>query len=185
MGHCGRCHYCDVTVIWTAIFSRNACVQDTYPCLGTTCSSFFLDYSEKYTTFAPQHYTDAIMSAMASQITSLTILYSTVYWGTVQWKHRSSASLAFVRGILRWPLNSPHKRPLTRNMFPFNYAILKSISRYLPGIRRQHMEYYFFLKSVWLSFQRVTIRVAKFWSASHCITTYHFYFLRRWKAICE
>ena len=146
---------------------------------------FFLDYSEKYTTFAPQHYTDAIMSAMASQITSLTTLYSTVYWGTVQWKHRSSASLAFVRGILRWPLNSPHKRPVTRNKFPFNYAILKSISRYLPGIRRQHMEYYFFLKSVWLSFQRVTIHVAKFWSASHCITTYHFYFLRRWKAICE
>ena len=53
------------------------------------------------------HYNDVIMSAMASQITSLTIVYSTVYSGADQWKHQSSASLAFVRGIHR--VNSPHK----------------------------------------------------------------------------
>ena len=55
-----------------------------------------------------------IMSAMASQITSLTIVYSTVYSGTEQRKHQSSASLAFVRRIHRWPMNSPHKWPVTR-----------------------------------------------------------------------
>ena len=49
------------------------------------------------------------MSAMASQITSLTIVYSTVYSGTDKRIHQSSASLAFVRGIHRWPVNSPHK----------------------------------------------------------------------------
>ena len=49
------------------------------------------------------------MNAMASQITSLTIVYSTVYSCTDQRKHPSSTSLAFVRGIHRWPLNSPHK----------------------------------------------------------------------------
>ena len=47
------------------------------------------------------HYDDIIMSAMASQITSLTIVYSAVYSGVDQRKHQSSASLAFVRGIHR------------------------------------------------------------------------------------
>ena len=46
------------------------------------------------------HYSDVIMSAMASQTTSLTIVYSTVYSGSDQRKHQSSASLAFVRGIV-------------------------------------------------------------------------------------
>ena len=47
------------------------------------------------------HYDDVIMGAMASQVTSLTIVYSTVYSGSNQRKHQSSASLAFVRGIHR------------------------------------------------------------------------------------
>ena len=45
------------------------------------------------------HYTNVIMSAIASQITSLTIVYSAVYSGIDQRKYQSSASLAFVRGI--------------------------------------------------------------------------------------
>ena len=53
------------------------------------------------------HYCDVIMGQMASQITSLTIVYSTVYSATDQRKHQRSASLAFVRGIHRWPVNSP------------------------------------------------------------------------------
>ena len=64
------------------------------------------------------------MGAMASQITSLTIVYSSVYSGADQRKHQSSASLAFVRGIHRWPVNSPHKWPVTRKMFPFDEVIL-------------------------------------------------------------
>ena len=66
------------------------------------------------------YYNDVIMGAMASQITSLTIVYSTVYSGVDQRKHQSSASLAFVRGIHRWPVNSLHKGPITRKMFPFD-----------------------------------------------------------------
>ena len=62
------------------------------------------------------HYNDAIMSAMASQITSLTTVYPTVYSGADQRKHQSYASLAFVRGIHRWPVNSPNKGPVTRKM---------------------------------------------------------------------
>ena len=60
-------------------------------------------------TAARRHYNDAIMSAMASQITSLTIVYSTVYSGAYIKKHQSSASLAFVRVIHRWPVNPPTK----------------------------------------------------------------------------
>ena len=65
------------------------------------------------------------MGAIASQITSLTIVYSAVYSDADQRKHQSSASLAFVRGIHRGPVNSPHKWPVTQEMFPFDYAIME------------------------------------------------------------
>ena len=70
------------------------------------------------------HYNDVIMGAIASQITSLTIVYSTVYSGADQRKHQSSVSLAFVRGIHRSPVNSPHKWPVTRKMFQFDDVIM-------------------------------------------------------------
>ena len=47
------------------------------------------------------HYDDVIMTTIASQITSLTSVYSTVYLDADQRKHQSSASLAFVWGIHR------------------------------------------------------------------------------------
>ena len=53
-----------------------------------------------------------------SQITSLMIVYSIVCSGADQRKHQNSTSLAFLRGIHRWPVNSPHKGSLTRKMFP-------------------------------------------------------------------
>ena len=65
------------------------------------------------------------MSSMVCQTTSLTIVYSTVYLGADQRKHQSSASLAFVRWIHRWPVNSLHKGPVTRKMFPFDDVIMK------------------------------------------------------------
>ena len=64
------------------------------------------------------------MGMMVSQITSLTIVYSTVYSGEDQREHQSSTSLAFVRGIYRWPVNSPHKSPVTRKIFPFDDVIM-------------------------------------------------------------
>ena len=66
------------------------------------------------------HYNDVIMNAMAFQVTSLTIVWSTVYSGADQRKHQSSTSLAFVRGIYRGPVNSPHKGPVARKTFPFD-----------------------------------------------------------------
>ena len=76
------------------------------------------------------HYNDVIMSAMASQITSLTIVYSIVYLSADQRKHQSSALLAFVRGIHRRPVNSPHKGPETRKMFPFDDVIMGMLSMF-------------------------------------------------------
>ena len=61
------------------------------------------------------------MGTMASQIS---IVYSTVYSGVDQRKHESSTSLAFVLGIHRWPVNSPHKWPVTRKMVPFDDVIM-------------------------------------------------------------
>ena len=72
------------------------------------------------------HYHDVILGAVASQITSITIFYSTGYSGADQRKHQSSVSLAFVQGIHRGPVNSPHKWPVTRKVFPFNDIIMNS-----------------------------------------------------------
>ena len=80
------------------------------------------------------HYSDVIMGATASQITSLLIVYSTVYSGADQRKHQNSASLDFERGIHRWPVNSPHKGPVTRKIFPFNDVIMNA-----PGIFMRHL----------------------------------------------
>ena len=73
-----------------------------------------------------KHYGDVIMGAIASQITSLTIVYSTVHLDADLRKRQSSASLAFVRGIHRWPVNSPHKWPVTRKMISFDDVIMNT-----------------------------------------------------------
>ena len=78
------------------------------------------------------NYCDAIMGTMSSQITSPTIVYSTAHSGRYQRKHQGSASLVFVWGIHRWPMNSPHKWPVTRKMIPFDDVIMNST----PGYER-------------------------------------------------
>ena len=70
------------------------------------------------------YYHDVITGAVASQITSLKIVYSTVYSGADQRKHQSSASLVFVREIHRGLVNSTRKWPVTRKVFPFDDVIM-------------------------------------------------------------
>ena len=74
-----------------------------------------------------QNYSDVIMGAIASQIISLAIVYSTVYTETDQRKQQSSASLANVQGIHRGPVNSTHEGPVTRKMFPFDDVIMERL----------------------------------------------------------
>ena len=83
------------------------------------------------------HYNDAILSTMASQITGVSIVYLTVSSGADQIKNQSFASLAFVRGIHRWQQNSPHKGTVMREMFPFDNVIMKSTLDQLMAWWRQ------------------------------------------------
>ena len=69
-------------------------------------------------------FNDVIMGEMVPQITSLPIVYSTVYSSADQRKHHSSASPDFVWGIDRSPVNSPYKWPVTRKMFPFDDVMM-------------------------------------------------------------
>ena len=64
-----------------------------------------------------------IMGAIVSQITSLAIAYATVS-GAARREHQSSVSPTLVREIHRWPVNSPHKWPVTRKMFPIDDVIM-------------------------------------------------------------
>ena len=91
------------------------------------------------------------MGSMASQITTLTTVYSTVYSGADQRKHQSSASLAFVRGIHRGPVNSPHKWPVTRKIFPFDDVIM---TRYWNGLSPDKFRMVNCLSSGKLKFQQ-------------------------------
>ena len=69
------------------------------------------------------HCSDVIMGSMASQITSLTIVYPTVYSGADQRKHQSSALLAFVWEIHRWPVK--------RKMCPFDEVIMITLIKFV------------------------------------------------------
>ena len=112
-------HLLKSRVVMTPIY------RQWWQCMGvvvmTTCS---VTIDNKVGNMRTRHCTDVIMGAMASQITSLKIVCSSIYWGAAQRKHQSSASLAFVRGIHRGPVSSPHKWPVTRKMFPLNDVIM-------------------------------------------------------------
>ena len=75
-----------------------------------------------------RHHSDVIMSAIASQITGVSIVCKTVFFsGADQRKYQWSASLAFLMGIHRWPVNSPHKGPCSNvAMFPFDVVIMRT-----------------------------------------------------------
>ena len=75
------------------------------------------------------HSADVIMTAMASQITGVPIVCSTVCSGADQRKHQRFVSLAFVGGIHRWPVDPPHTGPVTRKMFPFVDVIMNEAGR--------------------------------------------------------
>ena len=98
------------------------------------------------------------MGAMVSQIISLTIVYSTVCSGAGQRKHQSSTSLDFMRGFHRWPVDSPHKGPITRKMFPYQDVIMWSawVSSYEPLWITQHLDPHCSVRDwTWLAFVQV------------------------------
>ena len=102
-----------------------------------------------------KHYNDVIMSAMASEFISLMIVYSTVYSGADQRKNQISASLAFVRGIHRSTVNSPHKGSVTRKMFPFDDVIVSC--HYLTRCRIQSMMLFAVTRAQWVKCEAMNI----------------------------
>ena len=77
---------------------------------------YFCQFLKSFILFH-NHYRYVIMSTMTSEITSVSIVYSIVCSGKDERKHQSSTSLSCVRGIHRWPVNSPHKWAVTRKCF--------------------------------------------------------------------
>ena len=98
-------------------------------CACNICEIHRVKFIKTYRFKSFTHYSHVKMSVIASQITNLTIVYSTMYSGADQRKHQNSASMAFLRGIHRWPANSPHKGPVTHNLYPFDEVIMKITSR--------------------------------------------------------
>ena len=113
-------------------------IIETYECvstnLGVTFTRSTILLTEKLTNVA-LHYNDVIMGTIASQIISLTIVYSTVYSDADERKHQSSASLAFVRGIHLGPGTSPHKWPVTRKISPFHDVIMSNLHPWTIVVR--------------------------------------------------
>ena len=119
----------------TSLHSCSAVYRDVIShtiCARIWCVNLSVGICSWLRTGSEVHYSDVIMGAMASQMTSLTIIYWTVYSSADQRKHRSSVSLPFVQGIHRWPVNSPHKRPVTRKRFPFDDVIMNCMFFSVP-----------------------------------------------------
>ena len=98
------------------------------------------------------HCIEVIMSAMAFQIISISIGYSTVCSGACQRKYQSPASLAFVRGIHRWPVNFPLKGAVTRKMLPVDDVIMKHININLMWFEMAKYNLIFSLIIWWIVF---------------------------------
>ena len=103
--------YCDVYIL--VVIQRN---QTVFYFVGMCWPLHIPDF---------RHYRDSIMNMLASLITNLTIVYSTLYSGAYWNNHQSYASLAFERGIPRRPVNFPHKGPVTQKMFTFDDVIIR------------------------------------------------------------
>ena len=111
---------CDIFVIWLSLIHCYFHSQK-YGRVSLFCIT--IEFS--WVNFSlHKHYNDVIMRTMTSQITCVQIVYSPVCSGADQRKQQSSAPLAFVRGIHRWPMNSPRKRPFTREILPFEDVIM-------------------------------------------------------------
>ena len=113
--------------LWNGAGSGNSSLWQGPVCLAYSTALLLMIWWHKEPV---HHYGDVIMGTTASQITSLRVVYSTVYSDADLIKHQSSASLAFVRGIHRGPVNSPHKWPVTQKMFPFDDVIMINMNVY-------------------------------------------------------
>ena len=106
----------------------NACYIISFHMFSSTRNVFMNNHrygqDDYWTSRSDMYCSDVIRSTITPQITGISIIYSTVCLGTYQRKHESSASLALVRGIHRWPVNLSRKRSVARKLFPFDDVIM-------------------------------------------------------------
>ena len=139
MAHCQTCNICHSLILYSNVAWASWCLKSMEPHhwkINWLFNSLFRLTTKNNTSKlysadgwisliqAHCHYSDVIMSTMAFQITSVSLVCSTICWGADQRKHQSTTLLAFVRRIHRWPVNSPHKGPVTQKMFPFDDVIM-------------------------------------------------------------
>ena len=94
------------------------------------------------------------MSAKASQTTRVSLVWSTVCSGEDQRKHQSSASLAFVRGIHWWPVDSPHKGPVRRHHASISFKMCNVTNKFngiTPMPISQYCNIYFYANTPYCS----------------------------------
>ena len=120
----------DVNVSWCP--NIGSCQHDSCRCTDVGCGLHIIcvahiDMWSLFKHIKLRHYSDVIMSTIASQITSVSVVCLAVCSGADQRKHQSFALLAFVKGIHRSPVKSPHKGPVTRKMFPFDDVIMRLV----------------------------------------------------------
>ena len=83
------------------------------------------------------HYSDVMMNAMASKITSVSIVYLKSAQAQIKENIKAPRHWPFVRGIHRWPVISPHKGPVTRKMLPLRDVIMSNgvmLSRFWKSV---------------------------------------------------
>ena len=119
---------------------------------------------------------DVIMGAKACQITSPTIVYSTIHSGADQRKHQSSALLAIVRGINRWPVNSPHEWPVTRKMFPLDNVFMNCEKKPMHALIIFHIYAHMFV--ICFCYGHIIsincpLPVGRYWNLTNCIICSH------------
>ena len=122
-----------------------------------------------------KHYNDVIMGTIASQIGPLTIVYSTVYSDANQRKHQSSASLAFVRGIHWWPMNSPHKWPVTWNCFHLMTSSWSGYSSSVMDVPESRINPYiprYIIVPLWLYPQNANRVCETICTYDHCLVVF-------------
>ena len=106
------------------------CTQASYSPIFFTVASLALGMNDPVTAnliaTVPVHYNDVTMTTMASHITSLTVVYSTVY-SDADKKTSKLRVTGLCVGKSSGPVNSPHKWPVTRKMFPFDDVIMELV----------------------------------------------------------
>ena len=131
-------HHIHSSLSWTVWYPGNTCIVASHN------RWVFMRCAKQL-----NHYNDVIMDTMTSQITSLSIVYSTVNTGADQRKHQSSASLAFMWGIHRGPVNSPHKRPVTLKIWWRHHVASMQIAQltWSPSYCYWHLKELFYRES--------------------------------------